>query len=240
MLNGAFGLFNHGYVFLVFEDLIREDYLGVFSEQMEHFITHFISGINGKAAPFHRPYEENKDKQTQIFFQMLYRLYTKEWIAKCVSTVSCGETLVHRAVRNGLYSLVIEDLIHELGFDVDFYEPGARLTLIHSAIKFRTEDWSDGEKLKIGTLIGMSSNLLRRNKQGSNIVRCAKHCQGIGTPNYEFIVAEFCKHLIPRVIMREAMLSGFLARRTNLTRFQVKEIYKYIDIDENDVREDLV
>ena len=107
---------------------------------------------------------------------MLYRLYTKEWISKCVSTVHSGETLVHKAVRNGLYTLVIEELIGELGFNVDFYEPGARLTLIHSAIKFRTQDWSDREKLKIGTLIGMSNNLLRRNKQGSNIVRCAKHC----------------------------------------------------------------
>ena len=107
---------------------------------------------------------------------MLYRLYTKEWIFKCVSSVSRGETLVHKAIRNGLYSLVIEELIKELGFNVDFYEPGARLTLIHTAIKFRTDDWSDGEKLKIGTLIAMSDNLLRRNKQGSNIVRCAKHC----------------------------------------------------------------
>ena len=86
----------------------------------------------------------------------------------------------------------------------------------------------------------MSNNLLRRNKQGSNIVRCAKHCQGIGTPNYEFIVSEFCKHLKPRVIMREAVVSGFILNRTNLTKYQVKEIYKYIDIDENDVREDLV
>ena len=207
---------------------------------MEQFITHFIAGINGKPSPFNRLYEENKDKQTQIFFRMLYRLYTKEWIFKCVSTVSGGETLVHRAVRNGLYSLVLEEMIGELGFDVDFYEPGARLTLIHSAIKFRTENWPDEERVKIGALISMSNNLLRRNKQGSNIVRCAKHCQGIDSPNYDFIVAEFCKHLKPRVMRREAMLSGFLARRTNLTKFQVKEIYKYIDIDENDVREDLV
>ena len=107
---------------------------------------------------------------------MLYRLYEKEWIIKCVSTVQGGETLVHRAVRNGLYTLVLEEMIGELGFDVDFYEPGARLTLIHSAIKFRTENWSDEERIKIGKLISMSNNLLRRNKQGSNIVRCAKHC----------------------------------------------------------------
>ena len=45
---------------------------------------------------------------------------------------------------------------------------------------------------------------------------------------------------MPRVMMREAVVSGFLFNRTNLTKYQVKEIYKYIDIDENDVREDLV
>ena len=62
MLNNAFGLFNHGYIFLIFEDLMREDFEGVFSKQMEQFVTHFIAGINGKPAPFHRPYEENKDR----------------------------------------------------------------------------------------------------------------------------------------------------------------------------------
>ncbi len=37
-----------------------------------------------------------------------------------------GETLVHKAAQVGLYTLVGEVMVDELGFDIDYWQPGAR------------------------------------------------------------------------------------------------------------------
>ena len=73
----------------------------------------------------------HRDDQAKIFFQMLYRLYGKDQIAKAVSVMDKFETLAHKAARSGLYSLLIDEIIGELGFDIDFWHPTCRLTVIN-------------------------------------------------------------------------------------------------------------
>ena len=52
---------------------------------------------------------------------MLYRLYGKEKVAELISETSKGETMVHKAARSGLYTLVADEMIGELGFNIDFW-----------------------------------------------------------------------------------------------------------------------
>lgn len=42
-----------------------------------------------------------------------------------------GETLAHKAAKNGMFSLLLDEMVDELGFDVDFWQPNCRLTLIN-------------------------------------------------------------------------------------------------------------
>ena len=62
---------------------------------------------------------------------MLYRLYGKEQVARAVSLVNNGETLAHKAARGGLYNLLVDQMIGQLGFDLDFYQPDCKLTVIN-------------------------------------------------------------------------------------------------------------
>ena len=62
---------------------------------------------------------------------MLYRLYGKDQVAEFIRTPNRGETLVHRAARSGLYSLLIDEMVGELGFNLDFWEFGSRLTVVN-------------------------------------------------------------------------------------------------------------
>ena len=54
---------------------------------------------------------------------MLYRLHGKARVAEFIGQPTKGETMAHKAARSGLYNLVIDEMIGELGFDIDFWEP---------------------------------------------------------------------------------------------------------------------
>ena len=77
---------------------------------------------------------------------MLYRLYGKAEVARLVTDNSKGDTLAHKAAKNGMLSLVLDEMIDQLGFDVDYWQPSCRLTLINQVVKHRQYAWSDSEK----------------------------------------------------------------------------------------------
>lgn len=107
---------------------------------------------------------------------MLYRLYGKERIAEFIKQPSKGETMVHKAARSGLYSLVIDEMIGQLGFNIDFWEPNVRLTVVNQIIKYRRYIWDDEERTSIRRLMRMSKDLLLRNNFNSTIVKLAEIC----------------------------------------------------------------
>jgi len=74
---------------------------------------------------------------------MLYRLHGKARVAEFISQPTKGETMAHKAARSGLYNLVIDEMIGELGFDIDFWEPNVRLTVVNQIIKYRRYHWDD-------------------------------------------------------------------------------------------------
>jgi len=84
-------------------------------------------------------------------------------------------TLVHLAVFYGLYS-VVDYMIEELGFKVDYYEPEARLTLLHVVAKHRTAPFLDNEKEHIKALISKSNNLTLRNNFNKTVLSLATTC----------------------------------------------------------------
>ena len=74
---------------------------------------------------------------------MLYRLHGKARVAEFIGQPTKGETMAHKAARSGLYNLVIDEMIGELGFDIDFWEPNVRLTVVNQIIKYRRYHWDD-------------------------------------------------------------------------------------------------
>ena len=84
------------------------------------------------------------------------RVYDKPWLCKVIGAEQwvcykeTGQDLAHLAVYGGLYRLVHEIMISELGYDVDFYQPPRRrLTLLHTIAKYRTHEWDDEEKAHV-------------------------------------------------------------------------------------------
>ena len=116
--------------------------------------------------------------EARLFLEMLLRIYGREQAAK----LACergrdGDTVAHKAARCGFFSLLLDDLIGKLGFDVDFWRPNCRLTVINQIVKHRCCQWSDSEKVMIVRLMRLSQNLFHKSSFNSTIVRLAEICQ---------------------------------------------------------------
>mmetsp|Transcript_5783 Transcript_5783/g.7803 ORF Transcript_5783/g.7803 Transcript_5783/m.7803 type:complete len:109 (+) Transcript_5783:562-888(+) len=108
---------------------------------------------------------------------MLQRIYSRDQVASFVyQRTKQNETLAHRAARNGLFSLLLDEMVEKLGFDVDFWEPSCRLTVINQIVKHRQYAWSETEKSQIVRLMRHSKNLFQKSSFNSTIVRLAYIC----------------------------------------------------------------
>lgn len=125
MMQGIFGMSNHAYVLLAFETFFAERATDESNQRLESFTSTFCER---QVCPSER---NERDNQARIFFHMLYRLFGQEKVADLISETSKGETMVHKAARAGLYTLVADEMIGELGFNIDFWEPSARLTVVN-------------------------------------------------------------------------------------------------------------
>lgn len=161
---------------------------------------------------------------------MLYRLYGKEKIADLISEPSKGETMVHKAARSGLYTLVADEMIGELGFNIDFWEQNSRLTVVNQIIKYRRYFWDDEEKSQIRRLIRMSEDLLLKNCFNSTIAKIANICQKDFPENYKFIMEEFEMHMQQRILVKAVCLDKHRQETypQHVTRNIFKEIQKYL------------
>ena len=125
MMQGIFGTRNHAYVLLAFEKFFAEEATEESNLRLENFTSIFCD--------YSVSHDEriDRDNQAQIYFHMLYRLLGKDKVADMIRETSKGETMVHKAARSGLYSLVANEMVGELGFDIDFWESNARLTVVN-------------------------------------------------------------------------------------------------------------
>jgi len=157
---------------------------------------------------------------------MLYRLYGKDKVAEFIRTPNCGETLVHRAARSGLYSLVIDEMIGELGFNLDFWESGSRLTVVNQIVHHRRFPWDDEEKTQIRKLLRMSKDLLLKNSFGSHTARVAFICQREYPENYKLVMEEFERHMRHRFYVNTVCLDRY--RRDSFPKSITKLIFREI------------
>ena len=103
--------------------------------------------------------------------------------------------MVHKAARSGLYGLVRDEMIGKLGFDIDYWKPGARLTVVNQIIKYRRYAWDDEEKSEIRTIMRMSKDLLLKNNFNSTTAKLATICQKEYPDNYALVMEEFARHV---------------------------------------------
>ena len=66
---------------------------------------------------------------------------------------------MHVAIAAGCYNLAFTVFIEKYGFDLDYYEPMARMTLLHTLAKNRKNEWSPEEIGNIEKLLRMCNNL---------------------------------------------------------------------------------
>ena len=83
-----------------------------------------------------------------LWFEVLARNFSHEWLQETVSLVIPnampreGFTIVHLAAKGGLFRLLHEVFLDKYDFDVDFYRPQCRLTLLHVVAKYGSgADW---------------------------------------------------------------------------------------------------
>ena len=141
-----------------------------------------------------------------------------------------GQDLVHVAAYYGLYDLIIDFMIPQLGYDVDFYEtPHRKLTLLHTVVKYHNYPWSEKEKASVSRLISLSNNLWLRNNHNSSFLRTAKvrgHCR----ENLAFLSREVER----QGTEKQAKIMFILTKkvglhRDKLNKYVAREIYKYVD-----------
>ena len=84
-------------------------------------------------------------------FEVFDRHCSLEWMQETISVIvdmkynygsnSEKYTFVHMAVKSGLWRLLFEVFLDKYGFDVDFYKPRSKLTLLHVIAKYYREEW---------------------------------------------------------------------------------------------------
>ena len=81
------------------------------------------------------------------------------------------------AAKGSLFRLLHDVFLDEYEFDVDYYRPHARLTLLHVVAKYGSSavDWSPEKLCQIKKLVQRCSNLTLKNALGSNVLKCMKN-----------------------------------------------------------------
>jgi hypothetical protein len=118
--------------------------------------------------------------------------------------------------------------IDKHGFDVDFYKPQAKLTLLHVIAKFHRDEFSDYDKEHIRNLIKKSNNLFLKNNFGRTIIRVAKvhNCQA----NIEFFITELKLAVRSKIIKVTYNMHKIMKERNHrINKHIVRHIYQYID-----------
>ena len=79
-------------------------------------------------------------------------------------------------LQYGCYNFVRDIAIDALGYQIDYFDPFGRMTLLHTIAKHRTSEWDKEEIKQISWFISKSNNILITNNFGSNPLRTCKHC----------------------------------------------------------------
>ena len=120
-------------------------------------------------------------------FEVLKKHFSYDWIKETISIPMRemdgnyskeGFTIVHLAAQGGLFNLLHDVFLDEYEFNVDFYRPKSRLTLLHVVAKYGSEqEWDEVKKNQIKRLVERCNNLTLKNNMGSTILRCMQNCE---------------------------------------------------------------
>jgi hypothetical protein len=112
---------------------------------------------------------------------------------------------LRQAAIAGMYSLLLF-FVTEFDIRVDNVACDKNNTILHEIVRYRIEEWSQDDKLKILTLLKGCHDLLVENKFGSNMLRVA-HMFQTNQSNLSWFEETYCRLVERRMIM-------FYAERT--------------------------
>ncbi|CDW73189.1 UNKNOWN [Stylonychia lemnae] len=136
-------------------------------------------------------------------------------------------TLVHLAIKSGLYKCAFY-FIDKLKFEIDFYRPQAKLTLLHVVAKHRINPFSEYEQEMLIRLMQRSNNLLLTNNFGKTVIKLARlqNCK----QNHEFLEKEMSTAIIQKIFGMSFLMDKLMQRKkAKLNKYIIREIFKYID-----------
>ena len=85
-------------------------------------------------------------------------------------------TVAHLAAKGRFYNFLHNICIDKYGFDVDFYRPRAKLTLLHVVAKYNSwYQWSEDERIQLKKLVDGSTNLTLTNNLGFTVLETIKN-----------------------------------------------------------------
>ena len=130
-------------------------------------------------------------------------------------------------IRQGFYTTVRDIAIGKLGYQIDYFDPIIRMTLLHTIAKYRRDPWSKEEVSHITWIISNSNNVLITNNFGSNCIRTCKNCN-VET-NFTVFQELITKKMWKQMTKIQVMVMKRLQDKTHFHRYVVREVYKYID-----------
>jgi len=80
------------------------------------------------------------------YFDELCELYEEKWLLEvCSYPQPHGLSIIHLMVATGNYRFVKQVAVAKLGYQVDYFHPHTRMTLLHTIAKYRTNKWDEEE-----------------------------------------------------------------------------------------------
>ena len=131
------------------------------------------------------------------------------------------------------YRVLHDYCLNKYHFDVDFYKPKSKLTLLHVVAKYTSlNEWNEEEKENLKALVIKCSNLTLRNNHGFTVLDTLKNCKA-DDKNHDLMkswmylaIAERTKGL---VYLLEERRKRSDPGRALPNRFVIRDIMKYVD-----------
>jgi hypothetical protein len=71
-------------------------------------------------------------------------MFNETWLLEQISIPrDKGLNLVNEMIKIGNYKFVREIALKKLGYQIDYFDPHVRMTLLHTIAKYRTLPWDE-------------------------------------------------------------------------------------------------
>ena len=140
--------YNFSKLFLTFESLFEEP---EFHARLDDIIKKIMTAFcirGGRWFIQHPLHCQIEEEEAISFIKVLEQYYSHEWLEESfLQITNCKNqninrenyTIVHLSVMGGFFRLLHEIHLDQYNFDVDFYQPGCQLTLLHIIAKYHSK-----------------------------------------------------------------------------------------------------